>query len=117
MSLNVVVVSGRLGNDPNLRSTQGGTSVCGFNLAVDRGYGDKKKTLWLSVEAWGKTAEAVSRLVSKGKRVQVSGELDIDEWESNGEKKSRTKIVANKIDIIDFADKEGESSDSEDVPF
>ena len=120
MSLNVVVLSGRLGNDPNLRSTSGGTSVCGFNLAVDRGYGDKKKTVWISVEAWGKTAEAVSRLVQKGKRIQVTGELDQESWEKDGNKHTRMKVVANKIDIIDFVEK-GESqetnSDDDDIPF
>jgi single-strand DNA-binding protein len=115
MSLNVVVLSGRLGKDPELKNTQSGKSVGTFSIAVDRGYGDKKKTIWMNIEVWGKTAEAVARLVTKGKRVEVTGELDEDSWvDQSGQKKSRFKIVANKVDIIDFPEN-GNSTQSNDV--
>jgi single-strand DNA-binding protein len=124
VSLNVVVISGRLGKDPEVRSTSGGKSVCTFSIAVDRGYGDKKKTVWVSVEAWDKTAEAVARLVTKGKRVEVTGELDEDSWtDQSGQKKSRFKVIARKVDIIDFPETGGSApstsdiSDGDDVPF
>lgn len=119
MSLNVMVLSGRLGKDPELRSTNSGKSVCVFTLAVDRGYGDKKKTIWVNVEAWNKTAEAIARMVTKGKRVEVTGELDEDQWtDQSGQKKSRFKVVANKVDIIDFAEQDSPAEVSDDdIPF
>jgi single-strand DNA-binding protein len=114
MSINLVVVTGRLGKDPEIRSTSSGKSVTSFSLAVDEGYGDKKSTLWVYCEAWDKTAEAIGRLVTKGSRVTVQGSLREDSWTDNdGNKKSRTKIVAQKVDIIDFIDKEK----NDDAPF
>lgn len=121
MSTNNVVLTGRLGKAPEVRQTPSGKSVGVFTLAVDRGYGDKKKTLWINVEVWNKTAEAVARLVTQGNRVTVVGELDEDVWrdrESNTERK-RMKVVANSVDIIDFAEsKPAERANNEDdIPF
>ena len=123
MSVNSIVVSGRLGRDPELRSTSTSKSVAAFSIALDEGYGEKKKTIWLNIEAWDKTAEAVARLVTAGKRVSVVGRLSEDTWTDtkSGEKKSRFKVIANQIDIIDFPDKNqadghGESVD-DDIPF
>lgn len=114
MSLNQVIISGRLGKNPELRTTSSGKSVVGFSLAVDDGYGDKKTTEWIYVEAWEKTAEAVNRLLTQGKRAAVIGRLKTETWESNGEKKSRIKVVAEKVEIIDFPEKEQSDSD---IPF
>lgn len=123
MSTNVVVISGRLGKDPEVKQTNGGKSVCSFSIAVDSGFGDKKKSMWVNVEAWDKTAEAIGRLVTSGKRVAVTGQLAQDEWTDaqTGQKKSRFKIRANQVDVIDFAEKtqadgHGEVSD-DDIPF
>jgi len=123
MSVNSIVVSGRLGKDPELRSTSGGKSVAGFTLAVDEGYGEHKKTIWLYCEVWGKTAEAVARLVTKGKRVVVTGRLSEDKWtdKQSGQERSKPKVIANEVEIVDFADKDqadghGEVSD-DDIPF
>lgn len=123
MSVNCVVLSGRLGKDPELRSTPGGKSVVCFSLAVDDGWGDKKKTSWFYVEAWDKTAEAIARMVSAGKRVAVVGSLQEDTWADSktGEKRSRLKVIARNVDIIDFNEKNqgdghGEISD-DDIPF
>ena len=123
MSTNVIVLTGRLGKDPEVRSTQAGKTVASFSVAVDDGWGDKKKTDWWDVEVWGKTAEAVGRLVTSGKRVTVTGSLKKDEWQdkTSGEKRSRTKILANQVDIIDFADKnQGDGHgevDDDSIPF
>lgn len=121
MSTNVVVLTGRLGKDPEVRATNSGKSVVSFSIAVDDGWGEKKKTDWWDVEAWDKTAEAVGRLGKAGKRVTVTGSLKKDEWQdkSSGEKKSRTKIRAMSVDIVDFAEKnqgDGQGDDS-DIPF
>ena len=124
MSVNTVVISGRVGRDPELRSTQNGKSVASFSIAVDDGFGEKKKTDWWDIEAWDKTAEAISRLSGAGKRVVITGKLKKESWNDTrtGEKKSRTKILANQIEIVDFVEKsqaDGYSAaeENDDIPF
>jgi single-strand DNA-binding protein len=123
MSVNCVTLLGRLGKDPELRSTTSGKSVVSFSLAVDDGWGDKRKTNWFTIEAWDKTAEAVARLATAGKRIAVVGSLQEDTWtdQKSGEKRSRTKILASRVDIIDFAEKnqgDGQGQvDDDDIPF
>ena len=121
-SVNLVVFSGRVGKDPEVRATSSGKSVAVFSLAVDRGYGDRKRTIWANVETWDKTAEAVGRLVKKGARVTIVGEVDEDTWDdkNTGKKVYRTKYVAHKVDIIDFPESgknEEASSGDDDIPF
>lgn len=121
MSTNIVVVSGRIGKDPEIKSTNSGKSVTSFSLAVDEGFGDKKKTLWLQVEAWDKTAEAINRLSGKGKRILIEGRIGVDTWEQNGETKTRTKIIANRVEFIDFLERSQadgyQEQDDSDTPF
>ena len=120
---NVVVLTGRLGKDPELKSTNTGKALAKFSIAVDDGWGEKKKTDWWDVEVWGKTAEAVGRLVTAGKRVTVTGALKQETWQDKqtGDKRSKTKILALSVDIIDYAatnqaDGHGEVDD-DDIPF
>lgn len=118
MSTNLVVFSGRLGKDPELKQTSGGKSVANFTLAVDAGYGNNKSTLWLNCEAWDKTAEAASRLLSKGKRALVQGSLKEETWEANGEKKFRMKVRVDRLEVIDFPEeKEANEISDDDIPF
>lgn len=119
-STNVVVLTGRLGKDPEVRSTGSGKSVVVFSIAVDDGFGDKKKTDWWDVEAWNKTAEAIGRLVVAGNRVTVTGSLKKDEWQDqSGNKRSKAKILATRVDIIDFAQGSNQAVEisDEDIPF
>ena len=114
MSVNSIVLSGRLGKNVELRSTTGGKSVASFSIAVDDGWGEKKSTIWVNIEVWDKTAEAVSKLVTAGKRVAVVGSLKEDVWQDkNGDKKSRFKVLASRVDIIDFPEKESEGEDQQ----
>lgn len=69
-----VTVAGRLGRDPQLRRA-GDTDVCGFAVAADVGFGDRKQTYWVDVSKWGKGAEGLSRILRKGTAVAVIGEL------------------------------------------
>lgn len=120
--MNVVVITGRIGKDPDLKVTPSGKSVCSFSIAVDEGYGDKKVSNWYQIEVWDKTAEIVNRLSGKGKRITVQGRLATDAWEQNGERKTRIKIIAEKVDIIDFREVREQAdgyseTDSDDIPF
>lgn len=76
-----IVIAGRLGKDAELRRTQNGDPVLGFNVAVDDGYGQNKRTLWFRCSVWGKRAEALADHLKKGSAVAVAGDLSTDEYE------------------------------------
>ena len=69
---------GRLGRDPERRYSPKGEPVTSFSVAVDDGYGESKKTLWLRVSVWGKQAEACNQYLKKGKMVLVEGRMIAD---------------------------------------
>lgn len=73
--MNQVICRGRLGRDPQIRTTSKGTAVASFSVACDRMYNDKKLTDWINVVAWGKLAEAMGNLVRKGDEVLVQGRM------------------------------------------
>jgi single-strand DNA-binding protein len=73
-SMNSYNFTGRLGSDPELRSTPSGASVCRLSVAVDT-YGDKP-TLWVDVSVWGKAGENCARYLSKGREVAIAGQVD-----------------------------------------
>ena len=77
----VVTVAGGCGKDAEFKTTQGGTELCRFSLAGSVGYGDNKQTLWFDVTKWGKGSEGLSRILLKGTKVTVSGELSQREHE------------------------------------
>lgn len=95
--LNHIVVMGRLTRDPELRSTQDGTSVVNFTLACDRDYGGKQ-TDFLNCVAWRQTGEFVSKYFFKGSMAVVSGRLQIRTWEDkNGDSHREAEIVADNV--------------------
>lgn len=69
-----VTVAGRLGRDAQVRQA-GGHDVCSFSVAADVGFGERKQTYWIDVSKWGKGAEGLSRILTKGSSVAVIGEL------------------------------------------
>lgn len=73
---------GRIGQDAELRSTKEGTAVSNFSLAIEVGWGERKKTLWLDCTLWGKQAESMTKYLTKGKMIAVLGELDVRVWVS-----------------------------------
>lgn len=104
MDINNVTLTGRLGGDLELRSTATGTSVANVNLAVECGFGDRKKTAWIGLDFWGKSAESASKFLGKGRKVAVSGRLEQSEYEDkNGNKVTKTRVV---VENWTFADSE-----------
>ncbi|RUR26804.1 single-stranded DNA-binding protein [Vreelandella andesensis] len=82
--MNVFTGIGRIGRDVEVRSTQNGTAVAGFPVAVDVGYGDNKSTLWLDCALFGKRAEGgVVQYLTKGQQVGVTGELGTRQFQKN----------------------------------
>ena len=105
MSLNQVVLMGRLTRDPELKSTQSGVDVATFTLAVDRSYikaGAEKETDFLDCVAWRGTAEFISRYFKKGMQVAVSGRIQTRKWkDQQDQKRVSVEIV---VDEAFFAD-------------
>ena len=70
-----VILAGTVGKDAVLRRTQAGDPILGFSVAVDDGYGQNKSTMWFDASVFGKRGEALSKHITKGTKVTVSGEL------------------------------------------
>ena len=112
--INKVILVGRLGKDPEIRSTPGGTSVAKFTIATDERYTDKsgekqERTEWHNITAWGKLGEICGQYLKKGKLVYIEGSIRTDSWDDkeSGQKKYRTEIVANTMKMLDRRGDEG----------
>ena len=123
-TINHVTMLGRVGADPDLRSTKSGTAVVQLRLATDRyskSADGQSETDWHSVVVWGKTADAVARYVRKGDRVHVTGRLQQHNWQTDsGERRSRTEVHASQVIFIDSrSDRNGhdDREESGDSPF
>ena len=98
--LNKVMLIGRLGRDPERKTTQSGKSVCTFTLATDTGYGDNKKTDWHNITVFDKTADNCAKYLHKGSPAYVEGRISYDSYEKDGIKHTTTKIIANTVLFI-----------------
>ena len=99
--LNRVILSGRMGKDPELRHTTAGTAVASFSIAVDRDFKDKA-TDWFDITVWRSTAEYVARYGSKGRVVNVDGKLQVREWtDKDGNKRRTVEVVADSVYFCD----------------
>jgi single-strand DNA-binding protein len=116
-SLNKTIHIGNLTADPELKQTQDGTSVCSFNIAVNR-YSkepDAKKVDFLTVVAWGPKAEFVSRYFKKGQAIVVCGRLENREWtDKQGNKRISTEIIAEEIS---FAGNKENTTEAKNEPY
>lgn len=111
--LNVVAIAGRLTRDPELRTTNSGTSVVSFSIAVDRNYtaqGAEREADFLDVVAWKGTADFICKYFGKGSAIIVEGRLQTRNWEDkSGNKRKSTEIVAENVY---FGDSKKKSEDN-----
>ena len=117
MALNKVIIMGNISNEVELKQTQSGTSVCSFNVAVNRYSKDpaEKKVDFLTVVAWSAKADFVSRYFKKGQAIIVCGRLENREWsDKNGNKRISTEIIAEEIS---FAGGKETSSEAKSEPY
>lgn len=99
MSINRVVLIGRMTRDPELRNTTTGKSVASFGIAVDRM--KKGETDFFTVTCWGQTAEFVSNYLTKGRLVAIDGRLSQRKYEKDGQTKEIIEIVADNVQGLD----------------
>ncbi len=99
--LNVVALMGRLVYDPELKTTQNGTNVCSFRIAVDRSFarqGEERKADFIDVTAWRQTAEFVSKYFQKGSLIAIEGSLQTRQYQDkNGNNRTATEVLASQV--------------------
>ena len=112
--INKVILVGRLGKDPEIRSTPQGSTVAKFTVATDEKFTDREgnkqeRTEWHNIAAWGKLGEICGQYLKKGKLVYIEGSIRTDSWDDkeSGQKKYRTEIIANTMKMLDRRGDEG----------
>ena len=104
-SFNRVILLGNLTRDPDLRYTPSGLPVCEIGLAVN----DRRKTpegewvdevTFIDVTLWSKTAENASTYLTKGSPVLIEGRLKLDQWDQDGMKRSKLRVVGEKMQML-----------------
>jgi len=106
MSVNKVIILGRLGQDPELRYTPSGAGVCNFSVATsenwtDRGGQKQEKTEWHRIVVWGKLGEVCNQYLRKGRQAYIEGKLQTRSWEDqSGQKKYMTEINATTVQFV-----------------
>ena len=115
-SYNKVLLMGNLGQDPELKHIQSGTSVCSVSIAVNRPFKDQSGNAtcdFITVVFWGSQADLVCKYLKKGSSVFVTGRLQVRIWNDNqGNKRYATEVVAEEITFLGSGNAKGES-----VPF
>lgn len=105
-NFNRVFLMGNLTRDIELRHTNSNQAVATIGLAVNRRWRtpdgeDREEVTFVDCEAWGKTAETMSRYLAKGRPVFIEGRLKLDQWEKEGQKFSKLKVVVENFQFID----------------
>lgn len=104
-SLNKVFLIGNLTRDPEVRYLPSGQAVADLRLAVSRRFKDAKgedrdETCFVNVVVWGRQGETCGQYLSKGSPALVEGRLQYDEWEREGQKQSRLRVVADRVQFL-----------------
>lgn len=123
VNFNQVTIAGRMGRDPEMRFLPNGTAVVNLSLAVSRVYTDKEgqrqeETDWIRCEAWARTAEIINEYTKKGSTILVNGSLKTDSWEDpqSGEKRSKTYVRIQNMQLLDPKESNAESTSQRTSP-
>ena len=107
MSVNKVLLIGRVGNDPESRSFANGESVTNFSLATSEKYKDKTTNEWKEITTWhrvgcfGKLSEIANKYVTKGSQVYVEGKISTRKWkDASGVEKYSTEIKCDVLQLL-----------------
>jgi single-strand DNA-binding protein len=115
--LNKVMLIGNLGQDPELRYTQKGQAILNMRLATSESFLNRdnerqERTDWHTVILWGKRAEALNKILAKGRQLYVEGRLQTRQWEDKeGHRRYTTEVVANNVILIGGGRGSGASQD------
>lgn len=101
--MNLVIASGNLTRDPELRYTQTGKAVVSFSIAVNEGSGEKRTTEYLDCVAWEKQAELVAEYCRQGRKVLITGSYTTDSWidKTTNQKRKKAIIRCRNVEFLD----------------
>jgi single-strand DNA-binding protein len=89
-----ITITGGLGRDAELKTTQSGDDILSFSVGSSQGYGEKKSTNWFRCTVWGKRGRTIAQYLTKGTKVTVQGELSIGEYDG----KPQFEIRVNEVE-------------------
>ena len=113
--INTVILQGRLTAQPELKTTQNGTSVTSFTIANDRGYGDDKATNFIPCVAWRGTAEFISHHFIKGSAIAVEGSIQSRRFQDkNGDNRTAYEVVVSEVHFVEKKKEEAFTPATED---
>ena len=101
---NLVVLTGRLTADPELKTTPNGTNVTSFSIAVERRYrsGEERQTDFINIVAWQKTAEFITKYFKKGNLIGIEGAIQTRRYQDkNGNNRTAFEVIANNVQFVE----------------
>lgn len=119
MPVNQVAITGNLTRDPEVRSTAGGLAVMAFSVAVNERVKNQQTGEWedrpnfIDCKMFGTRAESVSRYLSKGSKVAVSGRLRWSQWEKDGQRRSKLEVIVDEIEFMSRQQEQGNDYDDD----
>lgn len=114
---NLVVLTGRLTADPELKTTPNGVSVTSFSIAVERRYkqGEERQADFINIVAWRGAAEFISKYFSKGSMIGIEGSIQTRKYQDkNGNNRTAFEVVANNVQFVEF--KKADNSSGNNAP-
>ena len=109
--MNKVFLTGRVTREWEIRATSNGTTIARNSIAVDSGYGDNKRTDFINLTAFGKTAETLEKYGFKGQKMLIEGRIQTGSYEKDGVKHSTTDVIVDRSEFLSF--KDNNTSDKE----
>lgn len=122
MAINKAFLTGHLTRDPQLRTTAKGTPVISFGIAVNERVQNQQTGEWedranfFDCTMFGARAESLSRFISKGNKVSIEGRLRWNQWERDGQKRTKVEVVVSEIELMNARPSEEESYSPDPVP-
>lgn len=119
-NVNLQILVGRVGKDPEIRHLENGNSVANFSLATNDNYKDKQgnkveQTDWHNCIAWGTLVQVIEKYVNKGDLLYIEGKTKTRSWEKDGEKRYTTEVLVNKLTMLGGNKSESKPSQDEDM--
>jgi len=121
-NLNKVMLIGNLTSTPEVKQTSKGMLYTTIGLAINREWKDqsgekKKEVAFIDVDFLGKQAEVLGTFLQKGSPLYVEGRLKLDQWEQDGNKRSKLKVVGESFQFIGGNKQENKSQNDDEIPF
>lgn len=117
MSMNIVILTGRLTRDPELKYTQSGKAFARFSLAVQQNFKNEKGEYnadFINCTAWDKKAETIGEYLRKGSNVGVQGRLSVRSYEDeNKQKRTMTEVVVESFEFLESKKSKGDAGETE----